>query len=459
MNNRTIAILVLIILAGASLRLFYFSKQSSVWWDETVYAAMADAYAGNDYFFEAFRPPLLPVLLFLWESLFGFSFLSSRIFVLLVSIAVIPVFYAFTKKVTDSKVALAAGALIAADMFSVLYSSRVLTEDLAILFGAVSVASFYAGYKNNSPKWLALSGISIALAMMSKHFMAYLGIAVFAFLAMKRGAKVFYDKRLYIVAFSGLAVLSPWLAINYIQFGNPFWPQLSNIGLSPPTGLLYYASVLPLFLGLQGVLIPFAFLGMRKSRHYDFLKFNLVAIIVALVVLHLVAHKEDRFLGILSYSAIILESFGLLKLSEIFGRIFSGKRLVKGGYSGKAAAAMVAVLFAVSFAIVAAFPVQYEDLMYKCADEIKKLPNQTMSATMSPYFSYFLKRNFIQLPWDSSEFSCDNLASSGVNYTVYYSSGWYQPLESAFLNRTAGCTTLLVNITQNQKCLIFRAGG
>ncbi|MFH0890079.1 MAG: glycosyltransferase family 39 protein [Candidatus Aenigmatarchaeota archaeon] len=456
MNNRTIAILVAVIILGASLRIFYFSKQSSVWWDETVYMAMADAYAGNNYFFEAFRPPLLPFSLFLWESLFGFSFLSSRIFVLLVSISVIPVVYALTKKATDNKVAFATSALIATDIFSILYSSRVLTEDLAILFGAISVASFYIGYKNDSTRWLALSGVSIALAMMSKHFMAYLGIVVLAFLAIKRGTKVLYDRKLYIVALAGLTVMSPWLAVNYIQFGNPLWPQFSNIGLSPPTSLLFYASVLPLFLGVQGLLIPFAFIGIRKSKHYEFLKFNFVAIIIALTVLHIVAHKEDRFLGILSYSAIILEAVGLLKLSEIFGKIFAGKRLWKNDYPGKAAAVIIAVLFVISFVVVAAIPRQYEDMMYKCADEIKKLPNQTMSTTMSPYFSYFLKRNFIQLPWNSEDFSCKNMIDSGANYTIYYSSGWYQPLESAFLNQTKDCTTLLVNITQNQKCLIFR---
>ncbi len=441
--NRYLAAFIIVFLLGAGLRAFYFSKQWSVWWDETVYMAMADAFAGNNYFFEAFRPPLVPASLFLWESLFGYSLLSSRILVLLVSIASLPVAYALTKKAAGDKIALLAAALLAVDAFSVLYSARVLSESFAVLFGTTAITSFYIGYRKKSTSWLALAGVAIALAMMSKHLMAYLGAAILIFFLSKRGLKTFSDRRFYIVLLSGFAVISPWFVVNYAQFGNPFYPQFVNVGLSPPEGLIFYAKQLPVFLGLQGLLLPLAFIGMKKSKHREFLMLNIVAVIVALLVLHTVAHKEDRFLMVITYSLVLFEAVGLCNMANIFRR-----------HAGRIAAAVIAALFVFNFAFVAALPRQYEDLFYKCADEIKKLPNETMSTTMSPYFSYLLKRNFIQLPWEEKDFSCQNLAE--VNYTIYYSSGWYESREAAFLNQTNSCTTLLTNITHNQKCLVFK---
>ncbi len=446
--TRYLAAFIIVFLLGAGLRAFYFSKQWSVWWDETVYMAMADAFSGNNYFFEAFRPPLVPASLFLWESLFGYSLLSSRILVLLVGIASLPIAYALTKKAAGDKIALLATSLLAVDAFSILYSSRVLSESFAVLFGTIAIAAFYIGYGRKSALWLALAGASIAFAMMSKHLMAYLGVAILIFFLSKRGFKTFSDRRFYIVLLSGFVVILPWLVVNYVQFGNPFYPQFVNVGLSPPEGLIFYAKQLPVFLGLQGLLLPFAFIGLEKSKHKEFIMFNIVAVIVALVVLHAVAHKEDRFLMIMTYSLVLFEAIGLSNLSGVFRR-----------NAVRIAAAVIAALFVFSFAFVAALPRQYEDLFYKCTDEIKKLPNETMSTTMSPYFSYFLKRNFIQLPWEEKDFSCQNLADSKANYTIYYSSGWYEPREKAFLEQTKDCTELLINITQNQKCLVFKVGG
>ncbi len=458
-RKKYLTLFVLILVLGAALRYLYFSKQWSVWWDEAVYMSMAEAYGGNNYYFEPFRPPLLPFSLFLWNSIFDYSLMSSRVFILLISILSLPVAYALTKRVMDEDAALLTTSFIALNAYSVLYAARVLSESHSILFNIMSIAAFYAGYRQNSKSWLTVAGASMALAMMSKHMMAYLPLTVFVFFLLKRRANTFKDGRFYVVLISGLVAMSPWLVDNYIEYGNPFWPQFVNIGLSPPENLMYYAKLLPQFLGVSGLLVPFAFIGMKKSKHAEFLRLNLLAIIVGLIVLHMVAHKEDRFLMIFTYSIAILEAVGLMNLANMIdNRRRKGivKKIFHKSDYGKIISGVVAVLFVVTFVFFNALPRQYEDLFYKCTDEINKLPNEKMSTTMSPYFSYFTKRFFGQLPWDAKDFSCANLINSGVNYTVYYSAGWYEPLESAFINQTHPCTKLITNITQNQKCLIFQ---
>ncbi|MBI3412931.1 MAG: glycosyltransferase family 39 protein [Candidatus Aenigmarchaeota archaeon] len=458
-KGKYLALFILILFLGAALRFLYFSKQWSIWWDETVYMSMAEAYGGNNYFFEPFRPPLLPFTLFLWNSVFDYSLLSSRVFILLLSILSLPLAYVLTKRAMDEDAALLTASLLALNAYSILYSARVLSETHTILFSTLSIASFYTGYRNNSKVWLVVGGVAMAFGMMSKHLAAYLPVSIFLYFLVKRRANTFKDRRFYIVLAAGLIAMSPWLIDNYLSFGNPFWPQLANIGLSPPEGLLFYATLLPQFLGLQGLLIPFAFVGLKKSRHSEFLKLNILAIVVGLLILHAVAHKEDRFLMILTYPVTVLEAVGLMNLANMIDqkrRKGIIKKIFHKSDYGRIIIIVIAALFALSFSTFSSLPRQYEDLFYKCTDEINKLPKEKMSTTMSPYFSYFTKRFFEQLPWEEKDFSCNNLIGSGVNYTVYYSAGWYQPLEKTFIEQTAPCTKLIKNITENQKCLIFK---
>ena len=238
-RKKYLALFVLVFVLGIALRFLYFSKQWSIWWDETVYMSMAEAYGGHNYFFEAFRPPLVPFSIFLWNSVFDYSLFSSRIFILLISIISLPVVYFLTKRIMDEDAALLATAFLGFNAYSILYSARVLSETHTILFNILSIAAFYIGYKKNSKGWLSVAGVATAFAMMSKHLMAYLPVTIFLFFLMKRGANTFKDRRFYIVLISWLVAMSPWLIDNYFEFGNPFWPQLVNIGLSPPEGLLF----------------------------------------------------------------------------------------------------------------------------------------------------------------------------------------------------------------------------
>lgn len=444
-RERIIPILIGIMILAAGIRGLYFAKQWSVWWDETVYLSMADAFAGNNYFFEYFRPPLLPFMLYIFGTFAGITIVAGKVFSLLVSMATVAVSYLLVRKILDREKALIVAFLFAINSYSIFYSTRILSESLTVLLNLLALGFLYLSYERNSLKYAALTGIFIALGAMTKHLSAYFVFAAVAYLYLTTGMGFLRDKKIYVIGLLTLLVMSPWLVFDWLQFGNPFWAQLQNIGMSPPEGILFYPLVLPIFVGIQGIFALFA-LNLKKMKTDKFLLLNWVTVITGLVVMSLVSHKEDRFLMVILPSIIILESIGLYNFVNILDKKIRKNAMVF----------IAAVLSIFTFVLFIQMPNQYEDLMYKCNDVIKTLPNEAMSTTMSPYFSYFNKRFFDQLPWEANEFSCENLLSRGYNYTIYYSSGWYEPRESAFLDATSSCTELLYNITQNQKCLIFR---
>jgi 4-amino-4-deoxy-L-arabinose transferase-like glycosyltransferase len=432
---------LLIIIFAAILRLIFLIRDQSFWWDEAVYLAMADAFKGNFYFFEYFRPPLFPFLLTIFQAT---SLWLAKLFSLVVSVVNLIILYYLSRKVWDNEKALLISFLFAVNQFSLFYSAKALTESLASFLITLALFTFYFGFKEKgNTKFVILSGFLLGLAAMTKHMAAYLVFVFISFLIIKK-TNFLKDKKIYLLAISVLIIMSPWLLFSYLEFGNPFWSQFSSIGMSTPEPVYFYLSTLPFFLGIQGFLIIFSVISIRKE---NFLLLNFVALIIGIIFLSMISHKELRFLDIILPSIVILEGIGLHNL------------LIRFKISFKTCLRILYIILAlVLLYIFLSLPYQSESLLYECSDKIKALPNEPMSTTMSPYFSFMLKRPFNQLPWDKKEFSCENLQRNG-NYTIYYSMGWYQPLEEYFINNTKNCTELLYNITNttnDNKCLIYK---
>ncbi len=461
-REKILALLIGIFLIAAGIRGIYFAKQWSMWWDETVYLSMADAFAGNNYFVEYFRPPLLPFMLYLFGTVAGISVIAGKVFSVLLSMATVVVSYLLVRKILKKEIALIVTFLFAINFYSVFYSTRVLTETPAILFGLLSLGFFYLACEKKSDKYAMLSGIFIGLGMMTKHAMAYFAPVVILYLFLTTRFKFLRERRTYIIGLLTLAVLSPWLVFNWIQFGNPLWAQILNYKVTEESthfatyqlqDTLFYLIYLPEISGIAGIFSLFA-LDIKKIRKDRFLMLNWLAVAVGIIALSVLTHKEARFLLMLLPSILILEAIGIhnfvLKLDA---------------KSRKGALALILFALAIfSFATFIEKPGDSENLIYKCNGAMMALSNETMSTTMQPYFSFINKRYFDQLPWDYNNFTCDEISWKGYNYTIYYSAGWYQTIEANFINSTAGCTELIENITEvnaydrslDQKCLIFK---
>lgn len=461
-REKIFAMLIGIMILATGIRGLYFAKQWSVWWDETVYLSMADAFAGNNYFFEYFRPPLLSFMLYIFGTFAGITIIAGKAFSLLLSIATVAVSYLLVRKILDKEKALIAAFLFAINYHSIFYSTRILTETPAIFFSLLSLGFFYLACEKNSDKYAMLSGIFIGLGMTAKHALAYFAPVVVLYLFLTTRFKFLRDRRTYIIGLLTLAVLSPWLVSNWLQFGNPLWAQILNYKVTEESthfatyqlqDALFYPINFPEFVGIPGIFLLFA-LGIKKIKKDRFLMLNWLTIIVGIIALSLLSHKEARFMIMFLPSVIILEAIGV----HNFISLLNAK-------SRKNALAIILFALAIfSFLTFIEKPGDSENLIYKCNEAISKLPNETMSTTMQPYFSFINKRYFDQLPWDYRNFTCDEISWKGYNYSIYYSAGWYHTIEANFINATAGCTEMIENITEvnafdramDQKCLIFR---
>jgi len=430
---------LLIIIFAIILRLIFLIRDQSFWWDEAVYLSMADAFSGNFYFFEYFRPPLLSFLLSVLQAT---SLWAAKLFSTMISIFTIVVAYYFSKKIWDKEKAILITFFFAINHFALLYSVKALAESLTIFLLTLIIFIFYLGFRNNSKALMALSGFLIGLALMTRHLSAYIVFPILLFAIIAEKIRFLKDPKYYLLAFSVLVAMSPWLIFNYLEFGNPFWPQVVNAEMGVSEPWFFYFLSLPLFLSIQAIMILFAIPSIKRDR---LVLLNFMILAIGFFVLSIISHKEIRYLVAILPSIIVLEGIGLHNLISKYKISFE---------SCTRAVYILLVLFSVYLFLF--LPVQKEDTLYQCAEKINAMSNETMSTTMSPFFSYLLKRPFSQLPWSADEFSCQNLLGSGVNYTVYYSRGWYYPLEDDFMNKTRDCTVLLYNITNNQKCLIYK---
>ncbi|MFH1105685.1 MAG: glycosyltransferase family 39 protein [Candidatus Aenigmatarchaeota archaeon] len=461
-REKILALLIGIFIVAVAIRGIYFAKQWSVWWDETVYLSMADAFAGNNYFIEYFRPPLLPFMLYLFGTIAGISVASGKLFSILLSMATVAVAYLLVRKILDKEKALIVAFLFAINFHSIFYSTRILAETPAIFFSLLSLGFLYLACEKKSDKYAMLSGIFIGLGMMAKHAMGFFAPLVIIYLFLTTRFKFLRDRRTYIIGLLTLAVLSPWLVFNWLQFGNPLWAQILNYKVTEESthfatyqlqDTLFYLINFPEFVGITGIFLLFT-LGIKKIKKDRFLMLNWLTIAVGVSALSLLSHKEARFMIMFLPSIIILEAIGI----HNFISMLDAK-------SRKGALALILFALAIfSFLTFIEKPGDSESLIYKCNDAIAKLPNEIMSTTMQPYFSFINKRYFEQLPWDYNNFTCDEISWKGYNYSIYYSAGWYHTIEPYFISATANCTELIENITEvspygrslDQKCLIFR---
>jgi 4-amino-4-deoxy-L-arabinose transferase-like glycosyltransferase len=427
----------LILLISLISRIDLFLKDFSLWWDEAVYLAMADAFMGKFYYFESFRPLLFPWMLSLIGRVFGTGIEVGKMASLIFSLASPILIYLLARKVIEEEAAIYSALFLAINYYSIFYSTKALTESLAVLLISISILTFYLGVKQGKTRYFLISSLFVVLSSLTRHTSWYLVVALPLFLLLEdrklaiRGGIIFFS--------SFWILISPLLLSNFLQFGNPFWPQIATAGMSTQEPPYFYLFNLPEFLGMAGMLV---FLSLFLSKD-GFVRFNLFLTLSAILLLSLVMHKETRFLMIALPSIVLLEGVTL-------------KSFVKKRKEVLILAFFIASLFIFSNSRL--FEVRKEEvLLPRTAKFIREsLPDETMLTTMTPHFSYYLKREFKQVPWSMDEVSCDWLRGVEENYVIYCSRGWYEPLEKAFLEKTKECISFIENITFYQRCLILK---
>jgi len=435
MDSRLKLTLAFVIVLSAAARLVYLAGNRFFYWDEVVYLSMADAFSGRFYAFEFFRPPLWPFLL----SVLPKTALAAKSASFAVSLAAVPLIFWLARKSLDDRKALVITFFYAFNHFSLYYAGVGTAESLSVLLLYISFLSFYSATKSGGYMDWIVSGAAFGLAVMTRHMAAFMIFPLAAYLLLTSG---FEKKREFAVfALSALAVLSPWLIAMQAMFGNMLYPQLSNIGTSTQESSLFYLDGLPLFLGIQGLLIIPALTLLRKDR-LVFLGF--VTALTGFVLLSLIGHKEARYLMVLLPALTALEGAGLLYIAD---RIRPVRQNLNWILTGIAAAAFVSVLVFAEF-----MPAGSE--LDSCMSLAEPYHTENTMSTHAPLLAFSHKKPAIQVPDVLEDSLCDTIRDYHTDYVVYFEDWENERRKEEFDQKTSGC---LDPIMHENGCTIYRA--
>jgi 4-amino-4-deoxy-L-arabinose transferase-like glycosyltransferase len=434
MERKALLLLGIIAALSAAARIIYLLRLEYFYWDEAIYLAMADAFAGRFYVFEYFRPPLWSALL----SLFPTTALTGKAVSLGVSLLTIPLIYWLARKGLGERKALLISFLYAFNHFSMYFAGFATTESLSVMLLFVSFLAFYNASEGKRMPYWALAGASYGLAAMTKHMALFMVFPMIAYLYYKD--RVRQGKGLTLMLLSALAVLLPWLAWMKLLFGNALYPQMANFGTSTYESPLFYLESLPFFLGIQGILIAFSIPRIRKDR---FAILSMIVVLAGLGLLCVVGHKETRYLMVLLPGIVSLEAIGMDRLAERFRdvRAFLPHIMVASG--------TLAVLYAFAFA-----PYMPPDTeLESCMELAAPYHADGMMSTAAPFLAFEDRKPAIQMPWEPGTLSCEDLRSMGIGYVMYQDDWHYSELRGEFLEAAGSC---IEAVAEEEGCTIYR---
>jgi len=132
---------------------------------------------------------------------------------------------------------LATGILLALEPFGIFLSTVLCTETLFTFLFLLSFIFLIRYFENKNLKDLVLMTLFLSLATLTKPTSQYLPILVLALLIYESWGRL--NKQLFcralVVSFISIAMLSPWLYRNYVEFG--------KLGLSSQVGIATYFSL------------------------------------------------------------------------------------------------------------------------------------------------------------------------------------------------------------------------
>ncbi len=288
-------LLIAILAVALLLRIIFFTKFSEVWWDGAVYLSMGKYLfsLGEVGLWEPIRPLVMPFILGLGWKLGLNPVIWGKVIAVVASMGVVLMTYLVARKYSTGNAALIASSFVAFFPPFFLFSFRIYTEILSVLFALMAVYWF-----KEDTLWL--SGLLAALAALTR-FHSGIVLVILGVIALRYGRKVGW----YALGAALLAV--PYLLYHLVAHGGFHYLVLASkmIGIS---GLWIFSQpwwyyLWELFRGnfLLVFLVPGILIFLKgKKRTILFIG------LLLLVYLSIVAHKEPRFLLVaLPWLAII----------------------------------------------------------------------------------------------------------------------------------------------------------
>src|SRR3989344_2628309 len=209
------------------LALFFFSNlalallQENVWWDAAVYAGMGKHIFsdGQSGLWESSRPLVWPIILgFFWKLNLDMA-LFGKIMSLLFAAGTIIMTYLIAKEVFERKTAVLAAFLLAFTPTFFFFSKLMLTEIASTFFSLLGVYFFIR-------KNYFSSGIFFGLGFMTR-FLQLIPFAVICIIFLVYNIKQKnLIKNITIIGIGFAIPVAPYLALNYLLYGNAVQPFL-----------------------------------------------------------------------------------------------------------------------------------------------------------------------------------------------------------------------------------------
>tara|TARA_Y100000310_G_scaffold94862_1_gene92636 strand:- start:2755 stop:4230 length:1476 start_codon:yes stop_codon:yes gene_type:complete len=277
-------ILILIVLFGISLRLFFFSGMDIS--DSLVYSeASHDLLKGDNIDFEnsATLSTRLGVIYPISFSylLFGVNEFSSILFVLITSIGSIILIYLFGKLYFNSKVGLISAFLFSIFPLNVFYSTRINSDISSAFFMGVGLYLFLRSELKGNQNYIHyfLSGIFIGIGYLIRESVILIGLFFITYILINRKIKYIY----FLVPLGILFILGFEMILFYNLTGDPFYRSLSSQDFlkdamikhnyfgrrNLPEGLFHYP-----WLFLTNKLLVFFYIPIFISLLYYFINLN-----------------------------------------------------------------------------------------------------------------------------------------------------------------------------------------
>ncbi|RLG13212.1 MAG: hypothetical protein DRN71_05300 [Candidatus Nanohalarchaeota archaeon] len=456
------------------------NQVNPLWWDEAIYMGLAESlYQNRRYTFnfgnqESFRPPMYPLILAALFAITGPSEITPIYLNILIALLTAITTYLLAKELFSCKKISTASAILAVTSQQyIFWSSKILTEPLAILLTTLSLLIFTRITKNKSTALYPLLGFILALAFLTRYLLGLLPIYFGLWLlATDRNYIKENRKKIMQCLTIFLLILSPWMYQSCIAYNHPFGSALSNIhqvnDLYEPEPKTYYLSNLYTYLPYLGPLFTLGILLSILTKKSKDTKIKTYPVIGRAGTQGRVSQntkadidnttkKEQYFLIGWFAMTLLLLSFGigqkyirylLIALPAI--AIISAKALndIAGAITKKHANLILALLiFAITIpgaqAGLTTATQNKEDsiILRQAADYIKAHsgPGDSIMSENYALFHYYTKQHVIGYPKDPQAIG-EFIKRYNVSYLVVENSIYYPEYLKHHFDKTPGFT-------------------
>jgi hypothetical protein len=436
--------LIILILIGLAINIYYFNANKAVWWDEAEYLSFVNyATKGIPHSLWEGRAVIYPIILSL-ISLINPSESFLKIGLILINLLTIFSCYILLKKIFDKKIAFFSTLLFETSFLFLFFQIRFLTEIPSTMFILLSLYFFL----NRDLKSKILAGIFVGLAIGTRFTSLFIIPAMMLYNLLSK-SKI----REYAWIPSIMIGFLPIIIFDFSQGNTLLYSLIFFI-----TKSVAHSSVQPWDFYILDIfytnpfIAPFFLIGLIKYLKLNNKKLLIISFFIIYFLAHsITSHKEDRYiLPIMPFYCLIAvqgvyyiyEKITIAKKNKIKNTDFKEKIIMF--FRNKILINIIIILF-FSYSIYNSFIIADPAISAKSASyiEVKQagefLKNyagkEEVIISNTPQANYYSEREMINFPANSSELYSLLGNNENINYFLISLYEGLPEYYEEFLNR------------------------